>query len=70
MTNKLKIETSEDDPYTLKLHGQITPVKCVRVRKYGQGTLTDEQWEEFKQILHEVVEEIKAKEYEELGYPD
>ena len=70
MTDKLKVETSEDDPYTLKIHGQITPIKSVRVRKYGQGTLTDEQWEEFKQLLLEAVEEIRDKEYEELGYPD
>lgn len=64
----IQVVLDEDDPYTLKLKGQIRPVKIIRVRGYSQGTLTDKEWEEFKEILHEAVEELRQIEYDETEY--
>ena len=68
--NYIQVVLDEDDPYTLKLHGQIRPIKAIRVREYSQGTLTDKEWMEFKEILHEAVEEIRQIESTETEYID
>ena len=50
--------------YTVKVNLKVTPVKAVRKTVYGQGTLTDEEWIEFQEILQEVVDELSKKEME------
>ena len=55
---KTEITTSN---YNIEVNLKIRPVRAVRKTVYGQGTLTDEQWIEFQEILQEVVDELSKK---------
>lgn len=63
LNDSVKTEVTTDN-YKIEVNLKIRPVKAVRETVYGQGTLTDEQWIEFQEILQEVVDELNKREME------
>ena len=63
LNDSVKTEVTTDN-YKIEVNLKIRPVKSVRETVYGQGTLTDEQWIEFQEILKEVVDELNKREME------
>lgn len=64
LNDSVKTEVTTDN-YNIEVNLKIRPVRAVRKTVYGQGTLTDEQWVKFQEILQEVVDELNEKRWNE-----